>query len=109
MNYFKELAAMRIDPIKDKGTGSLKFKDKQSFFNPFIDVKFFSVTDGFDPATTKMFNDRLEQVKAQFENQMKELGTENYEIKTKLVAYDKQGMTNQMTTAELMTLIFLKQ
>jgi len=55
------------------------FKKKESNYNPFIDVRFFNVTDGLDDYAKQIFNERMTEIKNQFELEMKKLGEVNFE------------------------------
>ena len=55
------------------------FRLKESNFNPYIDVRFFNVTDGLDDFAKQIFNERMTELKNKFEAEMKKLGQENFE------------------------------
>ena len=83
----------------------MKFSDIKDF----LEVYYFSPTEGLDAETCKVFNDYLSKLKNDFETKLKSLNILNLELQRKVALIDESKKISEMNSEELIELTFTKE
>lgn len=75
----------------------------------YLEVYYFSPTEGLDAETCKVFNDFLSKLKNEFESKLKYLNAINVEMQRKIALIDESKKISEMNTEELIELTFTKE
>lgn len=115
-NFLKELQhlktkeAIQAPPKRvSRLAGQLSSFQQQVAQQNFIEFSFFQPTEGMDEETVGIFNETFSRMKAQFESKLAALNAINQELAWKVGLVDDSRKVADMSSRELVELLFAKQ
>lgn len=75
----------------------------------FLEVYYFTPTEGLDQETCKIFNDYFQKLKHDFETRLHVLNSLNQELSWKVALIDESKKVSEMNSQELIELTFAKE
>lgn len=109
-HYLKEIQHLRAVEEVQFQNKNLKTKHiKPIETKDYLEVYFFSPTDGLDEETCKIFNNFLGKLKNEFESKLKVMNNINTELARKVAIIDESKKISEMNSEELIELTFTKE